>query len=190
MPDFRDVLQEVLSIRQVPRLYLDTNVILDLLRPQRRAESGQLIRVTQGRGWALVTSSFALMESLDIEQENEWILKRVREGEGVDRLLRSRRERHLGADDLLKVQRRLSRFIRQHRVFDWVHLDEDGWATAIGLALQTNLTATDCIHVATAHITRCDVLVTSDEPLRRMAEDYIAIALPGQLLTFIGSLPS
>lgn len=72
--------------REGLRFYFDTTVILDLLRPKRRPESHELLDVARANKWKCVSSFFALMEALDIEQENMWFRSRIRAGEDVDSL--------------------------------------------------------------------------------------------------------
>lgn len=183
---YSDALEEVLAQGQIPRLYLDTNVILDILQPRRRPQSVDLFNEGRSRKWELVSSTFALLEAVDVEQWNTWIMQRIREGQSPDRVLRSRGERDLSRRDLRSIERRWERFITQYEdVLEWVYLDEDGWQEALSIAVTTNILASDCIHVAAARITACDVLVTSDQALQRMAEPLIATALPSQLLAFV-----
>lgn len=175
----RQALQSALK-GGLPSLYLDTTVILDLLRPSRRPISVNLIEGAEQRSWSCISSYLSIMEALDSEQEMGWITKMMKQGESVDRLLRNRQDRELSEDQLQRIRRKMNRtFVRRYRDYiDWVYLDEDGWNTAVGLAQETNIWANDCIHLATALITACDVLVTSDKPFRRRASTFIATASP------------
>lgn len=176
--------------REGLKLYFDTTVILDLLRPKRRPESHRLLEIAQGNSWECTSSYFALMEALDIEQENMWFRSRIRAGEDVERLLRRRRERDLSTRALGRVRNQLYRkFVDEVQDFiSWVTLGEEAWEETLGLAMSSNINATDCVHVATALTTDCNLFVTSDEPLGDLADQHICSANPAQLLSLLRRL--
>lgn len=170
-----------------PTLYLDTNVLLDIIRPRRRGESRQLLETWQARSWTCMSSYFAIMEALDVEQESMWFRSMIRKGEAVDWLLRNRRRRDLTSRARGKV---LGAFYKQfvaeaQDYINWLFLDDAGWEEAIRLAMQTDSSAPDCIHVATALSHGCDVLVTSDQPLSHTAAGEIEVATPEEVLTWL-----
>ena len=166
-------------------LYLDTTFLLDLVRPERRPKSAELFEEARSRGWTCSSSAFAQMEALDVEQENAWFLARVRAGEHIERLLRRRRERDLGKNQLLRVFKRFSVALEKRGVREsvqWIALGDEETERAMNLAMETNMSAPDCLHVATALQAGCDVLVTSDGPLRDAARSHITAVTPEELL--------
>lgn len=176
--------------REGLQLYFDTTVILDLLRPKRRPESHRLLEVAQANNWTCTSSYFALMEALDIEQENMWFRSRIRAGKDAEFLLRRRRRRDLGTHGLGRVSTRLFRrfVVEVQDYISWVILREDGWDESLRLAMSSNINATDCVHVATALTARCNLFVTSDEPLRDLVDQHIRSANPPQLLASLRRL--
>lgn len=81
--DLAQTLAEAVA-RGAPTLYLDTHVLLDITRPQRRSESRQLLEGWRARSWTCTSSYFALMEALDVEQESMWFRSMIRKGEAFD----------------------------------------------------------------------------------------------------------
>lgn len=186
---FDDFVRDAIE-REGLQLYFDTTVILDLLRPKRRPESHRLLEVAQANNWTCTSSYFALMEALDIEQENMWFGSRIRAGEDAEFLLRRRRRRDLGTHGLGRVSARLYRrfVVEVQDYISWVILQVDGWDESLRLAMSSNINATDCIHVATALMTDCNLFVTSDDPLRELTEEHIRTADPPQLLASLRRL--
>ena len=166
-------------------LYLDANVLIDILRKGRHPESVEFFEKALANRWLCTSSTFARMEALDIEQKNKWIQQRIRAGEHPDRLLRRLGERALRPRTLRKLETQFySAFLKgSDPLVQWHRLDTEGWDLATELALTTNIAAPDCIHVATALRAGCDVLVTWDQPLQKMAsQKHIASGHPTDLL--------
>jgi len=176
-PTLEEFIDELLQ-REQPRLYFDTTVILDLLRPKRRPQSHELLDLARGNKWECVSSYFALMEAFDIEQENLWFRARIGAGEDADLLLRRRKRRDLARQALGRVSVRLYRKFREdlQDFISWAILDDEGWEEALRLAMNTNVRAADCIHVAAALTAKCSLFITSDEALRDLAQEYANLA--------------
>ena len=176
------------------RIYFDTTVILDLLRPDRHSgaqDSVDLLDLAIGNKWECAASYFALMEALDIEQENMWFRSRIRAGEDVDRLFRRRRKRDtLSPQSLGRLSNQLYRkFVIEVQDFiSWVTFDAKGWELALELAMTSNIRAPDCIHVATALAAGSNMIITSDEVLRDLAKQHIQAAKPPELLASLRRL--
>jgi predicted nucleic acid-binding protein len=170
-----------------PNLYLDTNVLLDILRPQRRPTSAELLGLLQARGWKCTSSYFALMEALDIEQENAWARQKVRAGQDFEWIVRRRRDRDLRPQALTLISNRfIRRFVDElENAIFWAVLDAEVWEQAATLAASSNISAADCLHVATAVAHSCHVLVTSDGALISVASDYIASGTPEDVLQLV-----
>ncbi|MCH8009021.1 MAG: PIN domain-containing protein [Chloroflexi bacterium] len=170
-----------------PTLYLDANVLLDIVRPQRKQESRLLLDECQQKSWVCSSSYFGLMEALDVEQESIWFRSEIRRGRDVDWLIRRRRDRKLTSQARGRVQ---GAFYRQfvadvQDAVRWHILDEESWEEAIRLAMETDASAPDCIHLATAKSAACDVLVTSDTQFQNAATGEIETANPEQVLAWL-----
>jgi predicted nucleic acid-binding protein len=127
------------------------------------------------------------MEALDVEQESMWFRSMIRKGQHLEWLLRNRRRRELTSRARGRaVAVFYKQFVAEVQDYvEWLFLDTDGWEEAIRIAMQTDASAPDCIHVATAVSHGCDVLVTSDEPLRRTAAGEIDAATPEEVVSWL-----
>lgn len=67
----------------------------------------------------------------------------------------------------------------------WIALGKEETEQAMSLAAETNISAPDCLHVATALQAGCDALVTSDGGLKKAAQGHITAVTPGELLAAI-----
>ena len=193
-PTLEEFLREETQKRGL-RFYFDTTVILDLLRPSRRPgapSSVELLDLAIANQWECVSSYFALMEALDIEQENMWFRKKIRVGEDVDSLLRRRNKRDpLTPQAIGRVESQLGRFINEVQDFiSWVVLDEAGWDETLELAIRNNIRAPDCIHVAAAMTANCNMFITSDEVVGDLAEHYIRTANPIEMIAALRRITS
>ena len=178
-PDLAQVLADAVA-RGDPTLYLDTNVLLDLIRPRRRPASSQLVSECLQRSWTCTSSTFALMEALDIEQTNRWASTEMRKGQAFDQLWRGRGERVLAPRVLNSIYKQFVEALDER--VELFQPDESAWEDAIQLAIDTATFAPDCVHVAAALSRRCDVLVTWDQQLRRAAARQMELATPDEVL--------
>ena len=195
-PSLDQFVQEALE-KEGLRFYFDTSVILDLLRPRRRPESREVLQIAQSQAWTCVSSYYARMEALDVEQEHTWLRAQLRRGEHIERLIfrprrvrEIRRERELSRGALTRISNRFHKELvtEIEQSIYWVELDKLGWEEATTLATNTNISAPDCIHVATALRNNCHVLVTSDEALQDLAAESIHLADPTMLLASLRAL--
>lgn len=182
--NYEQAIRNALREGRLPRLYLDTNVILDTLRPERRQASLEVVRESYARRCESVSSYFAVMEALDTEQENAWAGQKIRSKHDFDWIVRRRRRRNLRPGTRTRI---VNRFIRRfvdelENAVSWIGLEAPVWEEAVRLAAKTDVTATDCIHIATAVAQECDVLVTGDEGLIGLAQEHIPAAEPEQVL--------
>jgi len=166
----------------VPHIYLDSNIILDVLRDrQRHGElvSLKLLERAKRDKWFVSTSPFAIMEILDVEQDDLFFQIKVSEGNTVADVLRIRRQRDLSRERLDNISRRIAGKLRiAYGYIDYWELDSEGFDHAVELARTTNISASDCIHLATALELGCDVLVTTDQFFEREAKQYLPTSLP------------
>lgn len=135
-----------------------------------------------------MASYFGQMEALDVEQEHRWFLTRLRAGEHTERLLRRRRQRDLTKQQLRRVSTAFHTALLEQDVQDkvsWLALGAEETEQALTLAETTNISAPDCLHLATALQAGCDILVTSDEGLKNAARPYIAAVTPEELVAAI-----
>lgn len=162
----------------VPHLYLDSNVILDVLR-DRRPASLQLIERAKRDRWFVSTSPFAIMEALDAEQDDRFFQIKVSEGHTVGEVLRIRRQRDLPRQLLNKISQKIEGKLRiAYSHIQYWELKVEGFDRAVELARGSNISAPDCIHLATALEVGCDILITSDDFFMKEAKQYLPTSLP------------
>jgi len=162
----------------VPHLYVDTPILIDVLR-DRRTASLKLLEDARQKVWRVSTSQFAVMELLDTEQDDKFFILEVGKGRTVASVLRERYRRKLSEDARRLIENRVKDFLEVRYPFiQYFHLTGEGFDIASGLCAKTNISAPDCLHLATALEARCDVLVSTDEHFLEEAKDYIEVCQP------------
>ena len=181
--DLRATLEAALTKGSL-HFYLDASVVVDIVRPEARPESRELLEMALSHGWICTSSVFARMEALDTEQTKEWLRQGIAEGRDPKNLVLGMRERRLPADSLTTVREEFLKGLAGVEDFvRWRPLDRRGWEEAMTLAMTTNIWAPDCIHVATALREGCHALVTSDGFLAKaVRETTIASDEPARVL--------
>lgn len=162
----------------VPHIYLDTPILVDVLR-NRRTASLTLLEEARQKMWRISTSQFAVMEVLDVEQDDRFFILEVTKGQTVTSVLRDRYKRKLPEIERKSIQSKVEDFLDVSYPFiQYFHLSAEGFNSAIGLCANTNISAPDCLHLATALDARCDVFVTTDEHFLDEAKGYIEACRP------------
>ena len=187
--DLRAALEAALAKGSL-HFYLDASVLIDIVRPETRPESRELLEIALAKGWRCTSSPFAVMEALDVQQTNEWLRQGIEEGRAPKALARGMWDRRLPPDRLTAVRNAF--FTGLAQVQDLVRsrrLDRRGWEEAISLAMTTNTWAPDCIHWATALREGCQVFVTSDDTLAKaVRESTMASGEAAEVLAELRSL--
>ena len=89
--------------------------------------------------------------------------------------------RHIDRRDLTPVELESIQKILEDQVFkpfvdkekiELRYLTDEGWIRATELLSQLNISASDCIHLATADIVGCDIFVTNDDQLRNIGSSF------------------
>jgi len=163
-----------LNIRKKLLLYLDTNIFLDLIR-KRNDDSVELFRKIKKGDYRTVTSFFTLLEITEDEQkrvfaEREIVMRKKSFDEVRTRIY----ERDLGKAELESIEIHLKKevykpFVDTEKI-GIRYLDDEGWDRALELLGKLNISASDSIHLAIADLLNCDVFVTNDSQLRKVAE--------------------
>jgi len=172
----------------VPHIYLDTPILIDVLR-DRRTASLQLLEEARQRMWRVSTSQFAVMELLDVEQDDKFFILEVNKGRTVASVLRERYKRKLPEDVKKSIEKRVKSFLDVRYPFiQYFYLTTEGFNRATGLCADTNISAPDCLHLATALEAGCDVLVSTDDHFLEEAKDYIETCQPEYVNDVLGRL--
>jgi len=166
----------------VPFIYIDSNVILNIINGHH-APSAYLIETIKEKKWRCATSHFALMEVLDVYKDNRFVSEKLEEGWTFKKILRKRDEKNL-SDRSLKIIYDLikNKFFIPYKFVQFFWLTEEGIDIAIKICKESNISAADSIHVATAMATGCDILVTSDVSLSKRAKKYMVSCPPEETI--------
>ena len=172
-----------------PYLYLDTNVILDIIRNRRVASTILLDKIKNGK-FDACTSYFTLLEVTDQEQEYKFFWKMLEKGYSLDKILRTRFHRELTKQDLKEVTEKIDTIFWKpfKDVIGFYYLEKDGWDRAWGLMEDTSIRANDLIHLATALSQKCDLFVTSDNDLLNAIRKKIPACTPEKVEQKLKSL--
>ena len=144
-----------------PALYLDTNVMIDIHK-NRNISSTMLIKMIDDKEWICFTSAFAFMEMIDIEQDDEFV--RLSRGKGTDysKICRERYNRTMPLSNLQDAETKFKNFFEKYPFIHPVAMNNKGWDLALHITSSSSIFAPDAIHLATAWISDCDLLITND----------------------------
>jgi len=171
----------------IPHLYLDTCVLLDVVYAVRRAspESNMLlqqVKIEVERGnWLCSSSRWAVMELFDGMQEELYVDNLRLAGNlwsNVSRILHNRRQEQAGLKrpDLDSIWKQVHELTTGDGVLAFVDfkypLTQAMWDKAEDICAQTNIGATDALHLASALESGCNILVTTDGDFTRIANHY------------------
>lgn len=163
------------------RLYLDTNTLLDLWTG-RNPDTDELLVIAATERWELATSHFAAMEVIDVIQERKWAIRELGENNRqLNWVLRQRRSRKLPEDTLKATSREFTEFKRRFRRIAWYDVESGLLERAMGISLESNISAPDCLHVAMAVEIGAHILVTRDQPLLNQASPWIPTGRPEEI---------
>lgn len=167
------------------RVYLDTNVLLDVIH-ERQPASQVLFERIRGERWPAVASPFAIAEMLEAEHTEAWAAKLFAQGftfSYLQRAFNSRRVSHdrLTTAEIDAVQRNLgARLSPVRETVTFPVPTADLLDRVVVLCGSSNIETTDAVHVATALSTGCTLFVTGDRELAQLAGQFIHVARPPQ----------
>jgi len=164
----------------MPYVYIDVNVILDVIRGRKNKASFALLEKIRNGYIRGCTSAFSLLELIDKEQEYTFIWRMIKDGYSFDEILRGRKNKNLKEFDLIEAVEKIDRvFVKQYKkCVDFYYLEDDGWDKAIELMQTINLTSEDAIHLASALMAGCDLLVSNDQHFLENAKKVIPACSP------------
>ena len=176
----------------VPSLFLDTNIILDVLWARETGDdSAELVEKVRNVGWRAMTSSFAVMEVTSQEQEERYVEDQRREGIPFRNIYRQLGSRVTDASRLRNIHIRTQRLLNLRLLFlEYLWLNDDGWTEALRLCGETDIDPSDCINLAVAKFNGALVFITKDSALLRRIESqlpgYIEAARPDHVDDTLG----
>lgn len=151
-------------MRKKPIIYIDTVIARDWTH-DRNKDSDELFYQIKDKKLKCIISIFGLMELVDLEQEDIFLNKKVHvEKEDLDTIFSKRKRRDLKKEDLEKSIKYIEKFLRNYKdIVHTVDLTQEGWSLALSIGAESNLNATDVLHIATAWQNECNIIVTRDE---------------------------
>ncbi len=159
--------------------YIDTNIALDYITGRNR-QTILILDKIKDKGWKCVSSSFLAMELADYKKDSLFIIdKAIEKKWEMRKILRESPKKDLKRGDFEKVYDWFNEFKQDYKnieLFDFLK-DSDDWQIAQGISFNSNLSAPDVIHIASAMlgsvVDYCQVLITHDEVLCREAKRII-----------------
>ncbi len=163
--------------------YLDTNIILDYLR-KRNEETLNFINLAKEKRITVVTSHFAIFEVLDLEAQDKFIFKELKNKKAFDEIRRNLRNRNLTKKELENIYKKIRKNLFYIDIPLKLHyLSVNGWDYSLKFLMKTiNLESKDVLHLASAIEARCDVLITKDEIFKQNAKELIPAMTPKEFL--------
>lgn len=161
--------EEQLAIEKKPKIYLDTNFIRDNLE-LRNQNSIELMGKMRDNRWSCFTSIFSFMELSDNKKEDLFFLDALNKKKEARTILREIKSLKLDINHFKQVEKYIknaSVFLKFVQTSDI--LDSEGWELALRLSSSSTLWAPDVLHLATAWITNCNIIITSDTDFTKEA---------------------
>lgn len=155
-----------------PRIYLDTNIILDVVEERRKASTLLLEKVKRSK-WYCCTSMFALCEAIDIEQQFTHIENMLKKKYSPDQILRKRRQKRISQEERENAIEKVESFFDKYPV-EIFAIEKDAWEKALQTMRDLNVSACDSIQIVTALEAKCTVLITNDKELRKYAKKLLS----------------
>jgi hypothetical protein len=139
-----------------------------------------LLERIKERGWKCVSSTFLAMEMADYKQDHEFIAKEINRKRDPKDILRSLGSKNLKSSDFQEIEEWFGEFQKRFKnltLYDFMQ-DSNGWTLAKEISFNSNLSAPDVLHLASAMLGAiggyCDTLITKDGLLRKEAEKIIS----------------
>jgi predicted nucleic acid-binding protein len=161
---------------------------LDLVEGRQQSSLDLFKFLISRREWRLYTSTFAKVEVYEKKQKDEFRRHKAEQGWSDTRILRNIDKRDLSAEVLESISKQVDAELKG--VIEYfeplTRILEDGWDIAEEIKGSTNLTDKDSIHLAEARAVPCNILLTRDEFLTKIAKEYIWVARPEEVIDTLG----
>lgn len=148
--------------------YIDTNVALDYITG-RNIQTISVLEKIKAKGWKCVSSSFLTMEVADYKKDSIFVIdKAIDKKWEIRKILRETNKKDLRNGDFEKILDWFVEFLGKYNLelYDFL-TNTDSWFLAQNIAFNSNLTAPDVVHLASAIIgamnKQCQVLITNDK---------------------------
>lgn len=145
------------------RVYVDTNILQGAISG-RNTEDILFIKEAKEKGCKVYTSVYTLMELLDVAKDRKFLMKSVIERwVDVATFLQGRKAKNLSKDELQDVAKRLNNFFLSNETIEFINIKDVDWDLVKKIGESSNLHSSDVVHLVTAWVGDCHVLVTHDK---------------------------
>ncbi|MDO8486575.1 MAG: hypothetical protein Q7S77_02685 [Candidatus Staskawiczbacteria bacterium] len=155
------------EIKRNKIFYIDTNIVLDYITG-RNVQTISVLEKIKNKGWKCISSSFLTMEVADYKKDNIFLFEKAMEKKWeMRKIFRETYKKDLKSGDFDKVLDWFLDFLEKYNLelFDFL-INTDNWFLAQNIAFNSNLSAPDVVHLASAIIgatnKQCQVLITND----------------------------
>jgi len=144
------------------RIYVDTCILQGALSLRNDVDVVFLNKAKE-KSWKIITSIHAFMELLDIAKDRRFLMNSVIDGwVDVSTFLRKRREMDLNRNDFDKIGKRIDKFLKKYEFVNFMHIEFDVWEFVKRIVENSNIHSSDALHLASAFVWGCHILVTHD----------------------------
>jgi predicted nucleic acid-binding protein len=145
------------------RIYVDTN-ILQAASTRRSTPDVVFIENAKKQNWEIFTSIHTFMELLDTEKDRQFLMKCVIDkGLDVSTFLAKRKSKNLSRETLSDVAAKVNNFFFTNRFIQVINIKDSDWSLVEKIGESSNLHSSDILHLVTAWVGNCQLLVTNDE---------------------------
>jgi predicted nucleic acid-binding protein len=182
-----DFINSALQGNLTPLFYFDTNILLDII-DQREGPSIELFDFLIQKEWKMVTSVFAKVEIYETKQKDKFRQEKVLQGWTPKKIRNNIEKKRDLTDDMLEnileqVNSKLTDVIKHFNPF--TSIAQEGWDIAEDIKKKTNLSDKDSIHLAEARMISCNVFLTKDRFLIKVAKNYIFSTTPREIMNIL-----
>lgn len=154
----------------VLKIYLDTNFIRDVM--ERRSKSAihlmEIIREKCNESKSkCFTSAFLLMELCDAKKDDLFFREASAKKWEFKKIIRERSDPKLQEHHFKEISEYMDTLIEEYPFLEKLSLSDEGWQVATDISASSNIWSPDAVHLATALSNECNLLITSDERLRK-----------------------
>ena len=159
--------------------YIDTNIALDYITGRNR-QTVLVLGKIKDKDWKCISSSFLAMELADYKKESLFVIdKAIEKKWEMRKIIRATDKKDLRNGDFEKVYEWFNEFRQDYKnieLYDFLK-DSDDWQLSQAISFNSNLSAPDVIHLASAMLgaatSFCQVMVTHDELLTKEGKRII-----------------
>ena len=131
---------------------------------QRSADDILFLKKIKEKKWRVYASIHSLIELYDVAKDRRFLMKSVIDKwVDVNTFLRNRRQMNLNKNDFDEIVKKVNNLFIQNDFDPFMNIDEEVWRIVKEIVENSNLHSSDALHLASAQLWGCHVLVTHDK---------------------------